>query len=159
MGQIGDLRKRATDVGWTSRVVFREFMRFNVTGCFNTAFSFTLYQILYWVNIWDAHTAVSAWVVSNIIGNVEAHYMHYKFTFHSSFEYAASLNRAFWCYTAQLVVTTSSEIVMIEIWGVNHNIAWLINTCVFGFVNFLLIRWLAFPPDLDHAYLSGLPDS
>tara|TARA_B100000959_G_scaffold244032_1_gene267706 strand:+ start:2040 stop:2519 length:480 start_codon:yes stop_codon:yes gene_type:complete len=158
MGFYSDLKIRVGEVGWTSGTVLREFMRFNVTGCFNTAFSFTLYQILYWANIWDAHTAVSAWVVSNIIGNVEAHYMHYKFTFDSSFAYKASLNRAFWCYTGQLVVTTALEFLMIEIWLINHNIAWLINTCVFGFLNFVLIRWLAFPPDLDHSYLGRLAD-
>ncbi len=156
MGHIMDLKTRVADVGWTSGTVYREFMRFNITGCFNSAFSFALYQTLYWVNLWDAHTAVSAWVVSNIIGNVEAHYMHYRFTFNSTFAYSASLNRAFWCYTAQLSVTTTLEYIMIEIWLINHYTAWLINTCVFGFLNFVLIRWLAFPPDLDDAYLRRL---
>jgi len=159
MGFLSDFKIRVSEVGWTSSTVFREFMRFNVTGCFNTAFAFTLYQILYWINIWDAHTAVSAWIVSNVIGNVEAHYMHYRFTFDSSFAYFYSLNRAFWCYSGQLVVTTSLEFIMIEVWLINHNIAWLINTCVFGFLNFVLIRWLAFPPDLDHSFIGELPEN
>ena len=47
MGWINDFKDRVTDVGWTSGTVFREFMRFNVTGCFNSAFAFAIYQILY----------------------------------------------------------------------------------------------------------------
>jgi hypothetical protein len=101
---------------------------------------------------------VSAWVVSSIIGNVEAHYMHYRFTFKSTFTYSTSLNRAFWCYAAQLAVTTYLEYIMIEKWLINHYVAWLINTCLFGFFNFVLIRWLAFPPELDDAYLERLSD-
>ena len=81
MGWINRFKGRVADVGWTSSTVLREFMRFNVTGCFNSAFAFAVYLILYRMNLWEAHTAVSAWVVSNIIGNVEAHYMHYRFTF------------------------------------------------------------------------------
>ena len=41
---------------------------------------------------------------------------------------------------------------------INHYVAWLINTCLFGFFNFVLIRWLAFPPELDDAYLERLSD-
>ena len=158
MGWIGVFKGRVADVGWTSGKMLCEFMRFNITGCFNSAFAFILYELLYRVNIWDAHTAVAAWVVSSIIGNVEAHYMHYRFTFKSVFNYSTSLNRAFWCYTALLAVTTTSEYFMIERWLINHHIAWLINTCVFGFLNFVLIRWLAFPPELDEAYLERLSD-
>jgi hypothetical protein len=47
---------------------------------------------------------------------------------------------------------------MIEMWLINHYVAWLINTCLFGFLNFVLIRWLAFPPELDDAYLERLSD-
>ena len=96
--------------------------------------------------------------MSSIIGNVEAHYMHYRFTFKSTFAYYASLNRAFWCYTSQLVITTSLEFFMVEVWLINHNLAWLINTCLFGFLNFVLIRWIAFPPELDDAYLERFSD-
>lgn len=149
MDWITDFRTRVDDVGWSARVVFNEFMKFNLVGCFNSAFGFLLYYILYQINLWDAHTAVAAWVVSSIIGNIEAHFMHYKFTFKSTFKYSTSLNRAFWCYTGLLVITTSMEYLLIELWHINHYLAWLFNTCVFGFLNFVLIRWLAFPPEHD----------
>ncbi len=155
---IGDFKRRINDVGWTFRVIINEFLKFNIVGTFNFFFALALYEVLYWVDLWPAHTAVAAWAVSTAIGNVEAHFMHYKFTFESTFSYFRSLNRAFWTYTAQLVVTTSSHYLMVEVLLVHHRIAYLINTCVFGFLNFVLIRWLAFPPELDESYLDRLVD-
>jgi len=155
---IDDFKRRINDVGWTFRVIINEFLKFNIVGTFNFFFALALYEVLYWVDLWPAHTAVAAWAVSTAIGNVEAHFMHYKFTFESTFSYFRSLNRAFWTYTGQLVVTTSSLYLMVEVLLVHHRIAYLVNTCVFGFLNFVLIRWLAFPPELDESYLDRLVD-
>ena len=147
------MRERIEDVGWTYGVMLREFMKFNVTGTFNSAFALVLYEVLYWVDLWPAHTAVAAWAVSSAIGNVEAHYMHYRFTFDSTFNYLTSMNRAFWTYSGQLEVTTSFHYVMVEIFHLHHTLAWFVNTCVFGYLNFLLIRWIAFPPELDRGHI------
>ena len=155
---IGDFKRRVADVGWTFRIIINEFLKFNIVGTFNFFFALVLYEVLYWVDLWPAHTAVAAWAVSTAIGNVEAHYMHYRFTFKSTFSYFRSLNRAFWTYTGQLVVTTSCHYLMVEVLLLHHRIAYLVNTCVFGFLNFVLIRWLAFPPELDEAYLVRLVD-
>ena len=143
------MQERIEEVGWTNRVMLYEFLNFNIVGTFNFFFALVLYEVLYWVDLWSAHTAVAAWAVSSAVGNVEAHFMHYRFTFKSTFPYFRSLNRAFWTYTGQLVVTTSSHYLMVEVLLVHHRIAWLVNTCVFGFFNFLLIRWIAFPPEYD----------
>lgn len=150
------IQERIEDVGWTNRVMLHEFLNFNIVGTFNFFFALVLYEVLYWVDLWSAHTAVAAWAVSSAIGNVEAHFMHYRFTFKSTFPYFRSLNRAFWTYTGQLLVTTSSHYLMVEILLVHHRIAWLANTCVFGFLNFLLIRWIAFPPEYDQKNLLWL---
>ena len=155
---IGDFKSRVVDVGWTFRKIINEFLKFNVVGTFNFFFALALYEVLYWIDLWSAHTAVAAWAVSTAIGNVEAHFMDYRYTFKSTFSYFKSLNRAFWTYTGQLVVTTSTLYLMVEVLLVHHRIAYLVNTCVFGFLNFVLIRWLAFPPELDESYLGRLVD-
>ena len=87
------MRKRLDDVGWTKRVMLYEFLRFNIAGTFNFFFALVLYEVLYWVDLWPAHTAVSAWAISSAIGNIEAHFMHYRFTFKSTFSYFISFNR------------------------------------------------------------------
>jgi putative flippase GtrA len=143
------MRERIEDVGWTFRVMLNEFLKFNIVGIFNSAFALVLYEVLYWVDLWPSHTAVAAWAVSSAIGNVEAHFMHYRFTFNSTFSYFRSLNRAFWTYSGQLVVTTLFHYLMVEVFLLHHTFAWFVNTCVFGYINFLLIRWIAFPPEYD----------
>ena len=70
------MRERIEDVGWTFRVMLNEFLKFNIVGIFNSAFALVLYEALYWVDLWPAHTAVAAWAVSSAIGNVEDHFMH-----------------------------------------------------------------------------------
>ncbi|MBR84572.1 MAG: hypothetical protein CMA85_01310 [Euryarchaeota archaeon] len=155
---IDDFKRRVNNVGWNFRIIINEFLKFNIVGTFNFFFALALYEALYWVDLWPAHTAVAAWAVSTAIGNVEAHFMHYKFTFKSTFSYFRSLNRAFWTYTGQLVVTTLFHYLMVEVLLVHHRIAYLVNTCVFGFLNFVLIRWIAFPPELDQSYLGRSVD-
>ena len=143
------MRERIEDVGWTYRVMLNEFLKFNIVGIFNSSFALILYEVLYWVDLWPSHTAVAAWAVSSAIGNVEAHFMHYRFTFNSTFSYFRSLNRAFWTYSGQLVVTTLFHYLMVEVFLLHHTLAWFVNTCIFGYINFLLIRWIAFPPEYD----------
>jgi len=97
--------------------------------------------------------------VSCLIGNIEAHFMHYRFTFSSTFSYFRSLNRAFLTYTGQLLITTLFHYLMVEILLLHHTLAWLVNTCVFGYLNFLLIRWIAFPPEYDKKYQLDAKDT
>ena len=146
------MRERIDDVGWTFKVMLNEFIKFNLVGIVNSTFALVLYEVLYRVDLWPSHTAVAAWAVSCAIGNIEAHFMHYKFTFNSTFSYFRSLNRAFWTYTGQLLITTLFHYLMVEIFLLHHTLAWLVNTCVFGYLNFLLIRWIAFPPEYDKKY-------
>ncbi len=137
------------DLDWNRSVMMREFLKFSTVGLFNTLFAWLLYEILYGVNVWPGHAAVAAWSISCTIGMVESHYVHYKFTFKSSFPYGRSLSRAIGVYASQLIVTTSITYFFVEHYGVNHRLVWLFNTCVFGFLNFIMIRWIAFPPDYD----------
>ena len=109
------MRERIDDVGWTFKVMVNEFLKFNLVGIVNSTFALVLYEVLYRVDLWPPHTAVAAWAVSCAIGNIEAHFMHYKFTFNSTFSYFRSLNRAFWTYTGQLLITTSFHYLMVEI--------------------------------------------
>ena len=55
------MRERIEDVGWTNRVMLYEFLNFNIVGTFNFFFALVLYEVLYWVDLWAAHTAVAAW--------------------------------------------------------------------------------------------------
>ena len=136
-------------LGWGRSEMMKEFVLFSLVGVLNTLFAWVLYEILYMLNVWPGHAAVAAWSISCAIGMVESHYVHYKFTFNSSFPYRRSLYRAIVVYASQLIITTWITYTLVEGYGVHHRLVWLFNTCVFGFFNFLMIRLIAFPPEYD----------
>ena len=156
--RVINLNERMVAIEWTPKKMIHEFMKFNITGTFNTAFAFLLYEIFYWLNLWDSHRAVAAWVVSAFIGQVEAHFMHYRYTFKSGVVYLTSLKWAVICYSSLLVVSTISEYILVEQMFIHHRFAWAINTCMFGFINFALIRWLSFPPEQDLEHLRRIEE-
>ena len=156
--RVDSLNERMVAIEWTPKTMIIEFMRFNVTGIFNSAFAFLLYEIFYWLNLWDSHRAVAAWVLSAMIGQVESHFMHYRFTFKSGAVYLTSLKWAVICYSTLLVISTISEYILVEQMFIHHRFAWAINTCMFGFINFALIRWLSFPPEQDLVHLRRLEE-
>ena len=140
-------RMRAND--WNTSVMTSEFLRFSAFGMVNSAFAWALYEVLYRIDVWPGHAAVAAWAISCTVGMIESHYVHYKFTFHSDFPYGQSLYRAVVVYGGQLLVTTCITYVLVEQYLIHHRIIWLLNTCLFGLLNFLMIRWIAFPPEHD----------
>ena len=143
------LHEKNQSISWNTSIMMSEFVKFSLIGVINTAFAWVLYEILYVLNVWPGHAAVAAWSISCAIGMVESHYVHYKFTFKSSFPYRRSLYRAIIVYGGQLIVTTWITYTLVEGYGVHHRLVWLFNTCVFGFFNFLMIRLIAFPPEYD----------
>jgi len=148
-GLDGRLLERIEAKDWTRRVMMVEFFKFSAFGLLNSAFAWILYEVLYRIDLWTEHRAVAAWSVSCTIGMIQAHYVHYKFTFDSNFPYGQRLYRAVGVYAGQLLVTTCLTYIMVEHYLIHHRISWLVNTCLFGFFNFLLIRWIAFPPEHD----------
>ena len=151
LGTIGEMVsvQKMHQLDWGRSVMMKEFILFSSVGVLNTLFAWVLYEILYILNVWPGHAAVAAWSISCAIGMVESHYVHYKFTFKSSFPYRRSLYRAIIVYASQLIITTWITYTLVEGYGIHHRLVWLFNTCVFGFFNFLMIRLIAFPPKYD----------
>ena len=151
LGTVGEMVsvQKMHQFDWDRSVMIKEFILFSSVGVLNTLFAWVLYEILYVLNVWPGHAAVAAWSISCAIGMVESHYVHYKFTFKSSFPYRRSLYRAIIVYASQLIITTWITYTLVEGYGIHHRLVWLFNTCVFGFFNFLMIRLIAFPPEYD----------
>lgn len=156
--KMDDYDERMLAVEWTSRKMLRDYLRFNVVGVFNQAFTLVLYASFYWANLWPEHRAVTAWVLAVFIGQIEAHYMHYRFTFKSASNYWTSFKRTMTIYTTILVFSTISETILIERMLIYHWYAFGINTILFGYVNFAFLRWLAFPPEQDKLLLSKMEE-
>lgn len=129
--------------------LFNEYMRFLGIATFNTAFFWIMYELLYWLDPFSIYPATFAWAIAYSIGAIEAHYVHRRFTFKSNTTYSESLYWALCVYGAIGVISTISEHFLVYLVDLNHRIAWVINMSVFGFMMFLGLRLLAFPPEMD----------
>ena len=147
--------KRATEglksADYDIRRMMREYVRYLGVAIFNGIFFWTLYEVIYWMDPMSLYPATVAWAVAYIIGSFEAHYMHRALTFKSTIDYKESLYWAFVVYGVIGIVSTISEHLLVYVFDVHHRIAWAINMCAFGFMMFLGLRLLAFPPEMDSA--------
>ena len=130
--------------------MMREYVRYLWVAIFNAIFFWTLYEVIYWAT--DPHTiypATVAWAIAYTIGSFEAHFMHRSLTFKSTVDYKESLYWAFVVYGVIGIVSTTSEHILVYVFDIHHRIAWALNMCAFGFMMFLGLRLLAFPPEMD----------
>jgi putative flippase GtrA len=156
--RMGNLNDRMVAVKWTPKKMINEYVKFNIVGIFNSIFAFIIYELFYWINLSDNYRPQAAWAACILIGQIECHYAHYRFTFGSAANYLQSLKWAASIYSTILVLSTISFHILIEELLIYHRYAWAINTVLFGFVNFAFLRWLAFPPELDKSLLSALEE-
>ena len=156
--KMGTLNDRMVAVKWTPKKMINEYVKFNIVGIFNSIFAFIIYELFYWINLTDTYRPQAAWAACILIGQIECHYAHYRFTFDSAANYLQSLKWAAKIYTTILVLSTISFHILIEELLIYHRYAWAINTILFGFVNFAFLRWLAFPPEFDKSLLSALEE-
>jgi len=121
-----------------------EIMRWIVVGLFNVAVFWSAYGVLYTLNIFEAHNEVYSWAIAFILGSIVAHYTHRKITFQSDAKYLPSFWRAMVVYTVSFTLSTTSEYYLVEHYMMNHLIALVLNTAIFGALGFFGMRFFAF---------------
>ena len=132
------------------RRLMREYVRYLGVALFNAIFFWTLYEAIFWASgTYTIYPATLAWAVAYTIGSFEAHFMHRSLTFKSNIDYKESLYWALIVYGAIGIMSTIAEHLLVYVFDVHHRIAWAMNMCAFGFMMFLGLRLLAFPPEMD----------
>lgn len=123
----------------------QDFVRYFTIACLNSVFMFSVYQLFYWLDPMNTYTAEMAWFFSFIIGTIEAHYVHRRFTFKSTAPYGESLYWVIFVYSIILVLSTLTISGLINTFEIQYQLAWVINNCVFGLFYFVGLRFVAFP--------------
>jgi putative flippase GtrA len=106
---------------------------------------FSVYQLFYWLDPMNTYTAEMAWFFSFIIGTIEAHYVHRRFTFKSSAPYGESLYWVIFVYSIILVLSTLTISGLINTFDIQYQLAWIINNILFGLFYFAGLRFVVFP--------------
>lgn len=142
-------RENLKSADYDIKRMMREYVRYLGIAVFNAIFFWTFYEMIYWLDPLNIYPATVAWAIAYIIGSFEAHYLHRRFTFKSKADYKESLYWAFVVYGSIGVLSTISEHLLVYVFDVHHRLAWALNMCAFGFMMFLGLRLLAFPPEMD----------
>ena len=126
-------------------VEFPELRRFMVIGGINVAIFYGLYEGMYFLSAGLEHRAAMSWIISYSLGSIVAHSTHRIFTFHSTVPIDHSLPTAVAIYGTTLILSTFSEVILIEFLEWHHRIAWLVNASIFGILIYIMLRHFAFP--------------
>tara|TARA_B100001146_G_scaffold179620_1_gene161540 strand:+ start:247 stop:672 length:426 start_codon:yes stop_codon:yes gene_type:complete len=130
-------------------IEFPELRRFMLIGGLNVAIFYGLYEGMYYLSAGLEHRAAMSWIIAYSMGSIVAHTTHRLFTFRSSVPIEHSLPTAVAIYGSTLILSTFSEVVLIEILGWHHRLAWLFNASIFGILIYILLRHFAFPTRLS----------
>ena len=128
---------------------FPEFKRFIIIGTINVAIFYGLYEGLYYLAEGLEHRAAMSWILAYSMGSIIAHSTHRLFTFSSTVPIEHSLPAAVMIYGTTLILSTVSEVILIEYLMWHHRLAWLVNAGGFGIVIYIALRHIAFPVRLS----------
>lgn len=126
-----------------------EFKRFVMIGMLNTAIFYGFYEGLYFLSSGLEHRAALSWVLAYSMSSIIAHTTHRLITFHSSVPIEHSLPMAVGVYGSTLIMSTFSEVILIEVFAWHHRLAWIVNAVSFGVIIYIALRHLAFPTRLN----------
>jgi len=118
--------------------------RYIVTGSFGIIISWFFYSLIYQINPLQNYRATSSWFIGYNLAVVQQHYLHMKFTFHGTKNYFKSLLGAYKAYSLGLILSTIINLILIQIYQLDHQLAWLISSGCSFFVNYILLRKMAF---------------
>ena len=149
-------RDQLLDEEYNRRRFAGEYSKFLFIGGINGFVFFSLYSFLFVVNPFGVDSVSTqhtiAYGLSWFLGSIEAHMLHRRVTFSSSqTKYGESL---LWSQLVYLTVGTASTVsgyFMVEMFSLNNWLAWLIQSCVFGPLNFVGLRLVAFAPEIVDA--------
>ena len=130
-------------------IEFPELRRFMLIGGLNMAIFYGLYEGMYYLSAGLEHRAPMSWIIAYSMGSIVAHTTHRLFTFHSTVPIEHSLPTAVGVYGTTLILSTFSEVILIEILEWHHRIAWLVNASIFGILTYVMLRHFAFPTKLS----------
>jgi putative flippase GtrA len=132
-----------------------ELLRFNTVGILNTSFFFLLNYVFNWLEI-SSYKSLTVWAPAWIVSSIQTHAAHRWITFRSHADYRRSLLRVILIYAVTGLLSSLIVLMLVDVWGVDYWVVWLMNTIVFGLLSFVGLRSYVFPPSLDASKADGI---
>ena len=127
------------------------FSRYIVIGLMNLSVFYLFYEVLFLIFENKNFGASLAWASAWILGSVFAHWTHRKWTFNTILGAKRTMATAFVVYTVGLIGSTACFTLAVEVLEFNHRISWAANCTLWGVLDYLGLREIAFRHEKGYA--------
>ena len=120
---------------------FRQYM---ITAILNSAFFYAVWELCYWFLPNDAYWPSISWAIAWIIGSYFAHWTHREWTFDSNRDTSWTVPASMSVYTVGWVGSTACYYIGSVSLELNVRVVWLLNSALWGVLNYIGQREIAF---------------
>jgi putative flippase GtrA len=121
-----------------------------VIGLMNLIVFYLFYESLFLILENKKFGASLSWASAWILGSVFAHWTHRKWTFNTTLNAKRTMATAFAVYTIGLIGSTACFALAVEFLKINHRISWAVNCALWGVLDYLGLREIAFRHEKGH---------
>jgi putative flippase GtrA len=136
--------------GLTVKLPENTFGRYMVIGLMNLIVFYLFYESLFLILENKKFGASLSWASAWILGSVFAHWTHRKWTFNTTLNAKRTMATAFAVYTIGLIGSTACFALAVEFLKINHRISWAVNCALWGVLDYLGLREIAFRHEKGH---------
>ena len=130
--------------GLSMRLPENTFARYMAVGLINLTVFYLLYESLFIILKNRDFGTSFAWASAWIFGSIFAHWTHREWTFNTTLGVRRTMATAFAVYTVGLIGSTACFILAVEMLEINHRTAWVVNCALWGVLDYLGLREIAF---------------
>lgn len=121
--------------------------RYIAVGLLNFAIFYGLYMLFFLILGSEGRMPTLAWAIAWLLGSIVAHWTHRNWSFQSEkmvqWTFAATMG----VYFSGWIGSTATYDWLLFNTSLNHNLIWLINTSIWGIIDYLGLRYVAFRED------------
>lgn len=118
--------------------------RYVVVGLLNFAVFYALYMIFFIILGSKSHMPTLAWAIAWMLGSIFAHWTHRKWSFQSERVVSWTFSATMGVYFSGWIGSTATFDWLLFNTTLDHNLIWLVNTSIWGIIDYLGLRYVAF---------------
>ena len=150
----GEEKEKADRDGKTGLRILSQFYRlpqyprFAISGLIGTVLFYLLYKLVFILNPIGWHHAAVSWTVSYLCSIIWQHSLHQTLVFQTtggkSTSYLKELGLTYVSYSAGIVLSHFTMILLVDILYFDYQLAWLFTLSFTGLINYLFLSLTAF---------------
>ena len=121
--------------------------KYVLVGTLNFIVFYGFYMLFFLMLGSEGRMPTISWAIAWILGSIFAHWTHRTWTFQSEREVGWTFSATMGIYISGWIGSTATFDWLLFNTEMNHNLIWLMNTALWGVIDYLGLRYLAFRED------------